>query len=337
LRKLLLTLLKLGISLAIIAYLVNDARSDRSFANLRDQPKDWGLFAVAWACLMGAVVLTIIRWYYLVRALELPFSLKDAFRLGFLGYMFNFVSLGNVGGDVFKAIFIAREQPRRRAEAVATIFVDRILGLYALFIVATIAVLAGGLMDTAVPQIRVIAQATLVCTALGALGFALLLIPGSTNGVVTRFLEGLPRVGHVLGRLIEAVRIYRRKLPVLVLAIVISLGVHALSTTGIYLVARGLPGNIPSLGAHFVIVPISMVVGILPLPLSGLGAFEAAIEFLYQYLPGTVVIAKGQGFVVALGYRVITVVIAMVGVFFYIGSRREVAEVLHEEAVESGE
>ncbi|MHB1036877.1 MAG: lysylphosphatidylglycerol synthase transmembrane domain-containing protein [Pirellulales bacterium] len=336
-RKLLLTLLKLGISLAIIAYLVNDARSDRSFANLRDQPKDWGLFAVAWACLMGAVVLTIIRWYYLVRALELPFSLKDAFRLGFLGYMFNFVSLGNVGGDVFKAIFIAREQPRRRAEAVATIFVDRILGLYALFIVATIAVLAGGLMDTAVPQIRVIAQATLVCTALGALGFALLLIPGSTNGVVTRFLEGLPRVGHVLGRLIEAVRIYRRKLPVLVLAIVISLGVHALSTTGIYLVARGLPGNIPSLGAHFVIVPISMVVGILPLPLSGLGAFEAAIEFLYQYLPGTIVIAKGQGFVVALGYRVITVVIAMVGVFFYIGSRREVAEVLHEEAVESGE
>ncbi len=58
-----------------------------------------------------AVSLTFVRWYLLVRALGLHFRLLDAFRLGFLGYLFNFVSVGSVGGDLFKAIFIAREQP----------------------------------------------------------------------------------------------------------------------------------------------------------------------------------------------------------------------------------
>jgi uncharacterized membrane protein YbhN (UPF0104 family) len=73
-----------------------------------------------------------------------------------------------------------------------------------------------------------------------------------------------------------------------------------------------------------------MMVGILPLPMSGLGAFEAVIEFFYTQAPDAVVIAKGQGLVVAFGYRVITLAIAVVGIFYYLGSRREVAQVLHD-------
>ena len=64
--------------------------------------------------------------------LHLPFRLRDAFRLGFLAFLLNFVSVGAVGGDLFKAFFIARDQPGRRTEAVATVVVDRLVGFYAL-------------------------------------------------------------------------------------------------------------------------------------------------------------------------------------------------------------
>jgi ActR/RegA family two-component response regulator len=37
----------------------------------------------------------------------------------------------------------------------------------------------------------------------------------------------------------------------------------------------------------------------------------------------------GQGLVVALGYRIITVLVAAVGVCYYLASRQEVARVLH--------
>ena len=52
------------------------------------------------------------------RALGIPFTLRNAFRLGFMGYLLNFVGPGAVGGDLFKAYFVASDQKSRRAEAV---------------------------------------------------------------------------------------------------------------------------------------------------------------------------------------------------------------------------
>ena len=108
--------------------------------------------------------------------------MRDAFRLGFLGYLMNFVSLGSVGGDLFKAVFIAHEQPGKRAEAVATVFIDRVVGLYGLFVVATIAILCTGQLQTAVEQVRIISIGTLAGTVVGAVGILALLVPGVTSG-----------------------------------------------------------------------------------------------------------------------------------------------------------
>jgi uncharacterized membrane protein YbhN (UPF0104 family) len=179
-------------------------------------------------------------------------------------------------------------------------------------------------------EIRLIAKATFVCTAIGTGCILWVLTPGFTRGAVSEILATLPKVGPIVVRLIVAVRMYRRRLGVLAGAFIMSLGVHAMGALGIYLVARGLGGSVPSLGYHYVIVPMGMIVGILPLPMSGLGAFEAVMEFLYLNAAGGVVVSKGQGLVVALGYRIITVTIAVVGLFYYLGSRREVAEAMKE-------
>jgi uncharacterized protein (TIRG00374 family) len=330
LKRVLINVLKFGVSAAILAWLVWDVRSNASFASLLSQPKDWGLLLLAWVLVMAMVCTTIVRWYFLVRALGLEFTLKDAFRLGFLGYLLNFVSLGAVGGDLFKAIFIAREQHGRRPEAVATVVIDRLIGLWALFILATIAILMTDLLHSDVREVQVVCRATLIGTFLGGIGLLVVLTPGFTNGALSEALTRLPRTGPVLGKLIGAVRIYRRKLPLLFWTTVMSLGVHLLGATGIYFTARGLGGNAPSLAYHYVVVPLGMIVGVLPLPMSGLGAFEAVIEYFYTSVPSAVAVAKGQGLVVAFGYRVITVLIAIVGLFYWLSSRREVAAVLHE-------
>lgn len=329
-KRTLINLAKYGVSFAIVAYLVYDAQRDKTFATIRDSPKDWRLFALAWAACMAAACLTFVRWFYLVRALALPFRMSDAFRLGFLGYLLNFVSLGNVGGDLFKAVFIAREQKGKRAEAVATVVVDRVIGLYVLFVVAAAAILVTGLLGSDIEEVRVISRVTILCTVLGAVFIGALLIPGVTQGRMSALLSGLPRVGYIFGRLLGAIRMYRARLGVIALACAISVVVHILNTVGIYLVARGLPGDVPSLGMHFIIVSLGMVAGALPLPLSGFGAFEGALDFLYRAVTGGAETPRAQGLVVAFGYRAITIVIALVGVCFYLRSRRDVAAALEE-------
>ena len=62
--------------------------------------------------------------------------MPDAMRIGFIGYLFNLAPMGIVGGDLLKAWMLAREKPGNRAKALASVVVDRIIGLYVLFLVA---------------------------------------------------------------------------------------------------------------------------------------------------------------------------------------------------------
>lgn len=322
----LITALKIAASAAILGFLLLGPGTREAFSALSAQSMDFGLLAAATAFCVLMVVATIVRWYLLVRALDLPFRLRDAFRLGFLAYALNFVSLGNVGGDLFKAIFIAREQPGRRAEAVATVVIDRIIGLYALFVVASCTILVTGLWRSQVLEIQVIARSTLLLTAVGAVGIGLVLMPGFTGGWMTQRLLRLPKAGPVAVRLLTAVRIYRSKLPVLGLAFLISIGVHCCTTLGTWLAAQGLSDAVPSLASHLVIVPLAVLAGALPLPLGGLGGPEFVQEFLYTRLAGGVAVAAGTGLIVALAWRAISIVVAAVGFVYYLANRTLVAQ-----------
>ena len=327
LKKTLVTLLKILLPLAIIAWLLTSV-DPLDLQKLRDREKNWGTLGLAFTVAMLAVCITFVRWYLLVRTLHLPFRLRDAFRLGFLGFLLNFVGVGSVGGDLFKAVFIAREQTGRRAEAVATVLVDRLIGLYALLLVTSGAILLGGISKSTA-TLATISNATLLVTAIGAVCIMMILVPGFTRGSLSEFVTGLPKVGHTIGRLIESVRMYRNRYDVMGLILVMSVGVHAMLALSIFLIAQGLFGETPTLGEHMIIVPLSNVAGAIPFMPGGLGTFEFAMEKLYDIIPAN---GPGEviGVLVALTYRIVTIAIAAVGVVFYWTSRREVQEVMTE-------
>jgi len=333
LKRYLVTLLKIVASASIIVFLVWRATRPQEdggnvFKDLRDQPKDWLLLGAACLVCATAVVLTFIRWWYLVRTLELPFRFTEALRLGFLGYLLNLAPMGIVGGDLLKAVALAQQHPQARARAVASVGVDRAIGFFVLFVVASCAILLTGCYWSPVPEVRWPCLVILGLTVLGALALFGLMRPGMSNGRFTRALGRLPRIGPALESLIEAVRMYRRKPVVLLAATWMSVGVHSLFVLGVFLIALGLPGDDLSLGAHFVAVPISSTTGALPLPF---GPFEFLLDLFYTHMPGTTAaIPAGQGLVVALAYRLITILIAAVGICYYLSSRREVAQVLQQ-------
>lgn len=330
LQRIVLNALKYGVTLALVAYVLVSAYQDQAFSQLTEQPKNWPVLAAAAVAGLAAVLLTFVRWALLVRALDLPFTFKDALRLGFLGYLLNFVSLGAVGGDLFKAVFVARQFPGRRPEAVATVVLDRVIGLYMLFVMASVAILATGQLANADESVRIISRGAIFAMLVGAVGILVLLIPGVTQGSFSSLLHRLPKVGTIFGKLLGAVRIYRRRPGVLLAAAALSVGVHSLSTLSVYLVARGLPGECPSLADHFVMIPLAFVTGVLPLPGNALGAFEVVVKTLYERVPVDMHVAEGHGFVVSLGYRAVTILIALIGVCYYLASRGEVTNVLAE-------
>lgn len=326
-KKTALLVAKFAASIVILALLAHNAEGP--LEELGRERTDgarlaWNAAGAAVLCLI-AVLISFLRWHGLARALGLAFRRRDSLRLGFVGYLLNFMPLGTVGGDLVKAVLIAREQHGRRAEAVASVFVDRLIGLLALFLVASIAILATGQLASANETVRAISRMTLVCASLGGVCFGILLTPGVARVRFIRWLFEIPKVGPLSKKLVLAVQLYRGQPRALFVAGVLSLTVHAVNTTGFFLIARGLLPEYPSLGTQFVAVPIALTTGLLPLPASGLGAMEAVLDLLFRILPGDVAIPPGHGLLVGLGYRAATILIAMVGVVVYLTSRREVA------------
>ena len=322
-KRYLVLFLKVTVPVAIIVWLLATVSPDQ-YEQFVTRPKDWPLLLAALAVVFTAVAMTFVRWYLLVRALQLQFRLVDAFRLGFLGYLFNFVVVGSVGGDLFKAIFIAREQPGRRAEAVATVFIDRIVGVYALVLLTSAVIVAGGIPNSTV-EVETICRLTLVSAAIGAVGIAVLLVPGFTSGPLAEFLTGLPKIGKVLGRLMSAVRIYRTRWLTVGITLLMSVCSHALFALSLYLIARAMFAHVPTLREHMILVPLGMVAGSLPLAPAGFGTFEFAIGELYKIIPAASDVDVA-GILVALVYRLLTIMVAMIGVVIYWSNRRNVRQ-----------
>lgn len=329
-NKRLITFLKFAVSAAILAYLVMKAQEGDAFGKLANQPKRWEFLAMGGAFCLAAVIVTFVRWMLLVRAVGLPFTLQDALRLGFLGYLFNFVSLGSVGGDLFKVVFLAREHRERKADATASVVLDRIIGLYGLFLVASVAVLTGGWLNAPDPGIRQTCRVALYGAGAGTVGLAALFLPGFGAGPVSRRAAQLKFIGPIVQKLLGVARAYREQFGILVVASLMSMGVHTLTTIGIYCYALGLPGASPTFADHFIIVPIAILAGALPLPLGALGAFEGVVDLLYVKMSSVPGVTAGQGLIVALVYRLGTVAIAMLGVVYYVTRRREVQAIQQE-------
>ncbi len=74
----------------------------------------------------------VCRWYLLMRYLRLPVRFWSAVRLYAAGVFFNLFGPGATGGDVVKAAWLARYTPGYRAEVVASIAAERLIGFMGL-------------------------------------------------------------------------------------------------------------------------------------------------------------------------------------------------------------
>jgi uncharacterized protein (TIRG00374 family) len=325
-RRVLWGVVKLLLAAGILAYLFYSLRGEKVFGRFVSEPKDWFRLAAAQVLVLLAISLNYIRWYVLVRALGLRFTLVDSFRLGSLGLLLSQVWFGSVGGDLFKAVFIAREQPGKRTEAVASVVIDRVVGLYAMLLVASVGQFLAGGFESSSRELRALSTFVAVLAVLGTLGVLLLMVPAVTGPRVADILGQAPVVGPTLVRLVAAAAAYRHERRYLFCAIVIAVCTHTTLVLSIWSIGRGLPVHAPSLPVTFLVGPMSLCAGAIPLTPGGLGTFEGAMDKLYEAVGSH----PGDGLLVAITYRLMTYVMAAAGAVFYLRSRATVDQILHE-------
>jgi uncharacterized protein (TIRG00374 family) len=89
--------------------------------------------------LMGATIMTgVIRWQTVLKVHGLDMPLQRTTQISLIAHFFNSFLLGSVGGDVLKAYYVARETHHKKTEAVVTVLVDRIIGMFSLLLFACV-------------------------------------------------------------------------------------------------------------------------------------------------------------------------------------------------------
>ena len=179
-------------------------------------------------------------------------------------------------------------------------------------------------------QLQILSRGTFLLTGLGAVVIGtLLFLPGLTRLRLAVACIRFPCLGGTLQQLISAVEMYRHRKTLLLGLLAIGVSIHCLMALILFLAAHGAFSHAPTVAEHFVMVPIALVASALPVAPAGLGTYEFAMRYLYDHYPSCG-IGQGQGLVVALIYRILTVFITMIGVVYYWTNRQVVREVMRE-------
>lgn len=233
----------------------------------------------------ASMLIVAYRWKLLLAVQDVQIGLWEAIRLSFLGQFFNAVVPGVVGGDLVKAFYVAKHTPRKAA-VVVSVIVDRVLGLIEMTLLSAAMVgLALLLTDFTYKHLRVPLLALSAVTGLLVVA-VLFLFSGAFRRLLhlQKFYQKFSFAHHI-SAMGEAAVVYEKRLGVMFLAILITLGAHITFVGGIALIGYSLGLPIPWY-LFFVYVPLIYIIGAVPVTPGGVGLVEKF--YLVFFAVGTV-------------------------------------------------
>ncbi|MBI2946917.1 MAG: flippase-like domain-containing protein [Verrucomicrobia bacterium] len=225
-------------------------------------------------CMGMTILLGVMRWRLVLHLQGLNLSFGRAAEISWVAHFFNSFLLGSTGGDLLKAYYAARETHHKKAEAVTTVFIDRLVGLFAMLLFACLMIGANLSLVRGNAPLRVLA------------GFIGLMMLGCATAVGLSLWGGVsrwwPRARHWLrqrpkGELFErgldAAHLLGKNPFLLVRVFLLSMALNVFCVLQVMALAWGLGLTIPA-RALFVIVPAIVCISAMPISPSGLGVRE---------------------------------------------------------------
>ena len=229
----------------------------------------------------------------------------------------------SVGGDFLRAWYVSKHTDKRE-EAAVSVFVDRVMGLFGIFLIALFSYLFFGqgikFGRTSSQEVSSDTGVTGLIWVGGILiGLVVLLLLGMLNpsfrGLARRLLLG---IGHKLLVLLHkswvVLMVYWRQPLVLLVSLLMTLGLQSLTIWAFWVLGRSM-GIEASIRYYFVIFPGMWVVGALPISIAGVGVLEGGIAFLFFQI-AQVPWALGAG--LSLCQRAVWLLASIPGAFIHL-------------------
>lgn len=323
-KKLLVQSAKILFSAGIIYWLIQSGKLN--FVALRNLLTP-GVAALALFLVLLNLFFASERWRILIRSQGMGAGPWSVFKLSLIGTFFNFAMPGGVGGDVIKAYYFTREHPGSKVVAVTSVLMDRVLGMFAMVLLALVVM---------VYDINHIMKTPALLTLLWFIGglfvafvIALSLIFSQkvyANGGLKRVIHKLP-LSEKFMKLYESMHLYGKDGKRFLLVIFLSLVSQASAIAFLYLAGSMAGFDVPA-KTYFLVAPLGFMATAIPISPAGVGVGQAAFYFLFNLYTGQ---PSEIGPTSITAFQVGTFVMSLLGAFFYLRRKDRVEATKIEE------
>jgi uncharacterized protein (TIRG00374 family) len=280
LRDNLIAVLKVAVSVGLIAYLLSRVGIEDLVEVMRSASANYVYLLVALLLYFGAIAVGAVKWQILLNAQGISVPLGSLLSFTFVGLFFGNFLPTNVGGDLVRGYDLARHT-QLPAETAISVLVDRMMGLIAFVFVAVVMALLVVYSEGQVALWEVAAIAALVLLALCGV-FAIMLSDRLRAQMRRLFgISFLSRLVPLYDRLSTALSAYRRSYAALAVCFCISILVLTIGSVVNYLISLSLGGGI-SLLHIFLFTPLITFVLLIPISLGGIGLNQSAYVFFFN-------------------------------------------------------
>ena len=255
------------------------------------------------------------RWYALLRQVDDAVAFGGILRLVFTSSFVGYFMPGTLGIEALRIYGFARTSANA-ALAITSVAVDRVLGTFALILLALVGL---ALLPEALPAAGA-ADALPSGVAhvgwLGLLMLALLVVAGlepRLRRLMLHLLSPFRRVQDGLREVFGILDTYRARPLSLLWNALVSVGFHLLRCAAVAIGAAAFGVDLPLI-VYIALTPIITMLARIPISVAGLGVQEAGFVYLY----GVFGMPAEVALLLSLVLRVCTILSAAPGAWFYI-------------------
>jgi uncharacterized membrane protein YbhN (UPF0104 family) len=276
---------------------------------------EWRHLVTVLALLFLTRLLAAYRWYALLKHVDRTVAFGNILRLVFVSGFVGYFMPGTLGIEALRIYGFARTTAKA-ALAITSVAVDRVLGTFALVVLALggLAMLPAALPAGVAPDALPAGLAHVGST--GLLMLALLVVAGLDPRLRRLALHLLSRWRRVQDGVREVFGIldtYRARPWSLLWNTLVAIGFHLLRCAAVAFGAAAFGVELP-LMVYVAITPLITMLARIPISIAGLGVQEAGFVYLY----GVFGMPAGIALVLSLVMRACTILSSAPGAWFYI-------------------
>jgi glycosyltransferase 2 family protein len=237
------------------------------------------VWPIAAALLLVLVDRTLMAWRWLLLLAPVPGArppLRVIIRIFFVSTFVGTFLPASIGGDAVRAYGLSRAGVGL-ADAAASVFMDRVLGVLAIILLGAFALAALPGIGRTWEVAGALGAAAAACAGVGVVVFS---DAGARR--VAGLLERVPgrRLRKAGVQLLASVQRYATARRILLLVLAASVGVQVLRVLQAWLLGLAL-GIMLGPAPYFAYIPLILLVMLLPITVNGLGTSQAAFIWLF--------------------------------------------------------